>query len=82
MDDLELENVVRTLDEGEAAYALREAWNRVYNAYPSDNQLAVLWAKSCLETGHWKAIHCYNFGNIKATVAFENLEIYKEKDKK
>lgn len=55
----------RKLSEAEATYALREAWYRVYGQYPSDRSLAVLWAKSCLETGRWKFIHCYNFGNIK-----------------
>lgn len=56
---------VRTLEQAEAAYALREAWKRVYGQYPSDKSLAVLWAKSALETGRWKHIHCFNFGNIK-----------------
>jgi hypothetical protein len=56
---------VKKLDEAQAAYALREAWKRVYGDYPSDRSLAVLWAKSALETGRWKFIHNYNFGNIK-----------------
>lgn len=56
---------VKTLEEGEATYALREAWHRIYGAYPSDKSLGVLFAKSALETGRWKFIHCYNFGNIK-----------------
>lgn len=60
-----LPDEVKKLEEAEAAYALREAWNRVYGAYPSDRSLAVLWAKSALETGRWKFIHNYNFGNIK-----------------
>ncbi|MFA5758623.1 MAG: hypothetical protein WC942_04600 [Clostridia bacterium] len=58
-------DTVKQLSEAEAAYALREAWFRIYNKYPSDNSLAILWAKACLETGRWKHIHCYNFGNIK-----------------
>ena len=44
---------------------MREAWKKIYGEYPSDKSLAVLWAKSCLETGWWKYIHCFNFGNIK-----------------
>lgn len=56
---------VQKLEEAQAAYALREAWKRVYGVCPSDNSLAVLWAKSALETGRWKHIHNYNFGNIK-----------------
>jgi hypothetical protein len=56
---------VKQLEEGEATYALRKAWNKIYGSYPTDKSLAVLWAKSALETGRWKFIHCYNFGNIK-----------------
>ena len=55
----------RDLQEAEGAYALREAWYRVYGNYPSDRSWAVLWAKACLETGRFKEIHCSNFGNIK-----------------
>jgi hypothetical protein len=62
---LYLPDEVKTLDQAEAAYALREAWHRVYGHYPSDESLAVLWGKSALETGRWKHIHNYNFGNIK-----------------
>src|SRR5690606_38735316 len=62
---LYLPDEVKTLEEAEAAYALRKAWHRVYGNYPSDKSLAILWAKSALETGRWKFIHCYNFGNIK-----------------
>lgn len=29
--------------------------------------LAVLLAQSALETGHWEAMYCFNFGNVKAT---------------
>jgi hypothetical protein len=67
-----LPNEVKYLEEAEAAYALREAWYRVYGEYPSDKSLAVLWAKSALETGRWKSIHCYNFGNIKWNLSSGN----------
>jgi hypothetical protein len=60
-----IKDEVKELKEAEAAYALREAWKKVYGSYPSDNSLAVLWAKSALETFRWRSIHCYNFGNIK-----------------
>lgn len=63
--ELCLPDEVKTLEEAEAAYTLRKAWHRVYGKYPSNKSLAVLWAKSALETGRWKFIHCYNFGNIK-----------------
>lgn len=52
--------------EAEGACALREAWKRIYHAYPSDESLAILWAKTCLETGRFKVgFWNYNFGNIK-----------------
>lgn len=56
---------VKQIGEGEAAYALREAWKKLYQEYPSVDSLALLWAQWALETGRGKAIHCYNFGNIK-----------------
>jgi hypothetical protein len=56
----------KTITEEQAAYALREAWKRIYGYYPSLNSLAVIWAKTCLETGHFKVgFWNYNFGNIK-----------------
>jgi len=30
--------------------------------------IAIFTAQSALETGRWKAIHCYNVGNIKANI--------------
>jgi len=56
---------VKQISEGEAACALREAWKLLYNQYPSLDSLALLWSQWALETGRGKAIHCYNFGNLK-----------------
>jgi hypothetical protein len=56
---------VKTLEQGEAAVALKAAWNSCFQADPSNDSLALLWAQSALETARWKAIHCYNYGNIK-----------------
>lgn len=53
------------LTEAEGTYALKTAWKRIYGVEPSENSLAVLWAKACLETGRFKSMWCYNFGNIK-----------------
>lgn len=60
-----IEAKVKEIGEGEAAYALREAWKRLYTEYPSLDSLALLWAQWALETGRGKSIFCYNFGNIK-----------------
>lgn len=35
------------------------------NVYPSKESLAILLSQSALETGNWKSIWNYNFGNIK-----------------
>lgn len=56
---------ITPINEGEAAYALRESWKKIYGEYPSLDSLALLWAQWALETGRGKAIHWYNFGNIK-----------------
>ena len=60
-----LNDELTVLLEAEAVHALREAWHKIYGQYPNDNSLGVLFAKSALETGRWRLIHCYNFGNIK-----------------
>lgn len=62
-----IKDKITTLTEEEAAYALNEAWNNLYGYYPHVDSLSILWAQSALETGRWKIIHCYNFGNIKKT---------------
>jgi hypothetical protein len=53
------------LTEPEAVFYLREAWKQIYNSYPSDRALAILFAQTALETGRFKSIHNYNYGNIK-----------------
>jgi hypothetical protein len=53
------------LTEAEATYALREGWKLIYGEYPSIESLSILWSQSALETGRWKYIWNYNFGNIK-----------------
>jgi hypothetical protein len=60
-----IEDRLTHLAQGEAAVALREGWKTYFGQYPSQHSLALLWAQSALETGRWKFIHCYNFGNIK-----------------
>jgi hypothetical protein len=56
----------KNISEPQAAYALREGWKRIYGKYPSDKSWAIIWAKTCLETGHFKVgFWNFNFGNIK-----------------
>jgi hypothetical protein len=49
----------------EAAVALRNGWKIFFGQYPEKKQLALLFAQSALETGRWKIMRNYNFGNIK-----------------
>lgn len=70
------EDKITKLTELEAAQCLGEAWKSLYGQYPSTDTLAVLWAKTALETGRWKAIHCYNWGNIKRS-ANENYCMFR-----
>lgn len=53
------------ISEGEATYSLRQAWFKLYNEYPSNNSLALLYAQWALETGFGKSCWNYNYGNIK-----------------
>jgi hypothetical protein len=55
------------LDAKTVALAFRGAYETVCGTTPSNACLALLVAQSALETGRWKSIHCYNFGNVKAS---------------
>jgi len=55
------------LDAKTVALAFRGAYETVCGKTPSNACLALLVAQSALETGRWKAIHCFNFGNVKAS---------------
>lgn len=63
--ELYVPTIIKKFSEAEAAYALRQAWKIKYKNYPNNNQLALLWAQSALETARWKSIRNFNFGNIK-----------------
>lgn len=51
----------------EAAKASEAALYGLLNAKPSRDAVALMLAKTALETGRWKKIHCFNWGNIKAS---------------
>lgn len=62
---VETKNTILSIEE--ITYALKEGWFLNFNYYPTKEQLAVLWAQACLETGRGKFLRNYNFGNIKRT---------------
>lgn len=45
--------------------ALYRAWLDLFEEVPKHESLLVLMAHSALETGRWKYLHNYNFGNVK-----------------
>ena len=58
----------KKLTQQEAIVALRDAWFAIYNKYPSNSSLAILFAQTALETGNFqKGFWNYNWGNIKIT---------------
>lgn len=63
----ELKAELNTASPEEVAEALITAWEDAVGFNPSVELVATLLAHSALETGHWKAMRNYNFGNIKAT---------------
>lgn len=54
------------LTEKEAAIALNNAWKDIFGEYPKRATLGLLWAQCALETGRWRHMWGYNFGNVKA----------------
>jgi hypothetical protein len=65
-----VENKLTLLSPPEAATALAAAYQRLVGALPSQPVLALLIAQSALETGNWRKIHNYNFGNQKAGASY------------
>lgn len=59
------------MDAKSVALAFRSAYETVCGKTPSNACLALMVAHSALETGRWKSIHRYNFGNIKAAPTYE-----------
>jgi hypothetical protein len=63
-------DVVTPLDPRDVLSAFRQAFEDVTNTKPSKDAIALLMAQSALETGRWKAIHCFNLGNVKAATDY------------
>ncbi|HKY34830.1 MAG TPA: hypothetical protein VJN18_02720 [Polyangiaceae bacterium] len=54
------------LGRDEAGRAFLAAYQQLVGRSPTQAVLALLLAQSAFETGHWKSLHHYNFGNAKA----------------
>lgn len=68
-----LPDVVTPLLPRDVLWAFRVAYEQVTGLVPSRDSLALLTAQSALETGRWKAIHCNNLGNVKASETYEGF---------
>ncbi len=56
-----------------AAAAMKAALQTQLGRAPSDEVLALALAKTALETGRYKSIHRYNWGNVKAGAAYVGM---------
>lgn len=61
----ELPDQITKISVQDMLYSLALAWYELFSAYPSKESLLVLLAQTSLETGQYKSVHCWNFGNIK-----------------
>lgn len=59
-------NKLTPLTRAQALNALAKAFLAVTGANPSPEVLSLLVAQTALETGEWKSLHNFNWGNIKA----------------
>lgn len=59
-------DLLTVLSFEDAKKALEASLHATLNATPSREAVALMLAKTALETGRWRKIHCFNFGNIKA----------------
>lgn len=60
-----------TVDE--CARAFSSALETVTGATPTKRHLCILLAQSALESGRWRSMHCWNFGNVKASPTYSGL---------
>lgn len=63
-----LPNVLTSINASDLSRALLTAWRDLWEETPKRETILVLLAHSALETGRWRACHCWNLGNIKSRV--------------
>jgi hypothetical protein len=68
-----VENKLTPLTRDDAARALLAAYRELTGMLPSTAVLALLLAQSAFETGHWKSLHNFNFGNAKAGPGYPTI---------
>lgn len=73
----EMPNKITVITPELAAQALSDGYKQVTGSKPTKEILALLVGQSALETGNWKAIHNYNFGNFKAAPGDRNYQYFR-----
>jgi hypothetical protein len=61
-----VKDTLTPLSRDEASRAFLSAYQQLTGKLPTPAVLALLLAQSAFETGHWKSLHNFNFGNAKA----------------
>jgi hypothetical protein len=75
-DSRVLPNLLTPLSADQAAKALSDGYKKVVGRKPSKSILDLLISQTALETGNWKSLHNYNFGNAKATSSDQFVQYY------
>lgn len=71
-----LGNKLTPLSAEQATQALSDGYKKLVGHKPSKKILALLVGQTALETGNWKSLHNYNFGNAKATSSDPFIQYY------
>ena len=71
-----LPDKLTTAEPRAAIEALARACIELTEQLPTAEGLACHVAQSALETGHWKACHWWNFGNVKASASYDGTITY------
>jgi hypothetical protein len=61
-----IKDMLTPLSRDDASRAFLAAYQQLTGKPPTTAVLALLLAQSAFETGHWKSLHHFNFGNAKA----------------
>ena len=69
----EVPDVLTPLTLEQAIEAFAEGHRRCMGEHPTAATLAAIVGHSALETGHWKSMHCWSFGNEKAGASWDGL---------
>lgn len=72
----QIPDLLTPLDRDTAAKALADGYQSITGKKPSAKVLKLIIAQSALESGNWKFIHNFNYGNEKASSSDEFIQRY------